>query len=131
MTRVMLSSRKTQYMTSTEIPNRSMTREQVLALPSADKIKYFKGIIVRHPHMVSALEDVLTLATPDCGSDIIFLIGPSGVGKSETFKTAEQNIILDCKGELESDPSFIPVIVVEAQETGETGFSWRVFYSDI
>jgi hypothetical protein len=105
------------------------TRERVLDLSMAEKIRYFKGVIVRHPRMESAIDDVLTLA--DSGTNIILLIGPSGVGKTAALFTAEQKIIAERHDDMEADPSLIPVVFVEAQETGEQGFSWRVLYEDI
>jgi hypothetical protein len=111
--------------------HKTMTRDQILALSVARKIQYFKGIVVQHPHMASALEDVLTLATPHSGSNIIFLMGPTGVGKSATILTAEQQMIREYYSEIEADPSFIPIVVVEAPETGEKAFSWRILYENI
>ena len=107
------------------------TRESVLDLSSEKKLEYFSRIIARHPKMNSALDDLLTLTAPATGTDIVLLIGPSGVGKSETLATAQKRLLSRFETAMQADPGLIPVVVVEAPASGELQFSWRAFYTKL
>jgi AAA domain len=106
-------------------------RESVLDLPSEKKLEYFSRIIARHPNMNSALDDLLTLTAPATGTDIVLLIGPSGVGKSETVATARKRLLSRFETAMQVDPGLIPVVVTEAPASGELQFSWRMLYTKI
>jgi len=118
-------------MGSTSETTARAAREAVLDLPSEKKLEYFNRIIARHPRMNSALDDLLTLTAPATGTDIVLLIGPSGVGKSETVVTAQKRLLSRFETEMQADPGFIPVVVMEAPASGELQFSWRIFYTKL
>jgi hypothetical protein len=106
-------------------------RESVLDLSTEKKLEYFSRIIARHPNMNSALDDLLTLTAPATGTDIVLLVGPSGVGKSETVATARKRLLSRFEAAMQADPGLIPVVVAEAPASGELQFSWRIFYTKI
>ena len=106
-------------------------RESVLDLSTEKKLEYFSSIIARHPKMNGALDDLLTLTAPATGTDIVLLIGPSGVGKSETVATARKLLLLRFEPAMQADPGLIPLVVVEAPASGELQFSWRIFYTKV
>lgn len=110
----------------------SLTREQILQLSNEQKLTYFHAnVVVQHPRMKDSLDKVLGLSTPNSGTDVILMIGPTGVGKSASIKTARKLMIKRYMQEIQTDPSFIPIVVVEAPATGEQHFSWRVLYERI
>ena len=106
-------------------------RESVLDLSIEKKLEYFSRIIARHPNINSALDDLLTLTAPATGTDIVLLVGPSGVGKSETVATARKRLLSRFEAAMQADPGLIPVVVAEAPASGELQFSWRIFYTKI
>lgn len=106
-----------------------LSREQALDLPRDKKLQYYKEVVIRHPRMEEALQDVMTLSAPNTGTDIILLIGPTGVGKSATIQTVERKFIESYSTELVADPNFIPVASIEAPASGEHHFSWRILYT--
>lgn len=119
-------------MTSTDSTSSSLAREQILQLSPEEKLTYFHAnVVVQHPRMKSALDEVLVLSTPHSGTDVILMIGPTGVGKSASIKTARKLMIKRYLNELQNDPSFIPIVIVEAPATGERQFSWRILYERI
>lgn len=109
----------------------SLTREQALDLPNKKKLLYFKEIVVRHPRMEGALNELMVLSAPNTGTDLIFLVGPTGVGKSATIKTAAKMFIRDYREEMFRDSSFIPFVSVEVPASTKTGFGWGVFYTKL
>jgi hypothetical protein len=106
-------------------------RESVLDLPAEKRLEYFSRIIARHPKMNSALDDLLTLTAPTTGTNIVLLIGPSGVGKSETVATARKRLLSQFEAAMQADPGLLPLAVVEAPASGELQFSWRIFYTKV
>ena len=90
-----------------------MRRESVLDLSSDQKLEYFRSIIARHPRMNRALDDVLTLTAPASGTNLVLLIGPSGVGKSETVATAQKHLLWRYEADLQVDPGCVPVVAME------------------
>jgi hypothetical protein len=107
---------------------RKTTREEALLLPDDDKRLYFKLVRLMHPRISEKLGDMLTLAMPDSGTSIVLLVGPTGVGKSTLVSSLAHRIIDSMRDEIESDPGFVPVVVMDAPASGERGFSWRMFY---
>jgi len=100
-------------------------------LTGAQKSEYFHEVRIGHPRVNSTLRELQMAALPQSGSDIALLIGPSGVGKSTVSMSMEERINQEHRAEIEADPSFIPVIRVEAPSSGESVFSWRTFYTKI
>ena len=106
----------------------ALSREQILCLSQNEKLDYFRQLVVRHPNMEERLEDIMTLSEPNTGTDIILMIGPTGVGKSASIETVQRKYIQKYKSELQSDTSFIPIASIEAPASGEGRFAWRILY---
>jgi hypothetical protein len=105
-----------------------MTREQVLDLTRDEKLEYFHSITVQHPRMELALEDIMLLSAENTGTDIILLVGPTGVGKSATIEIIRRKFVGTYSTEMQADPGFIPIASIEAPCSGEQSFSWRILY---
>jgi hypothetical protein len=99
-----------------------------LDLDRDGRLRYFKDIVVRHPKMEQAVDDVMTLSAPSTGTDILLLIGPTGVGKSASTETVRRKYIELYEEELRKDQGFIPFAMVVAPASGEKKFSWRRLY---
>src|SRR5262249_14160599 len=111
---------------------REMTREQILDLTLEEKLQYFKDVVtIQHPHMDQALRDILLLSARNTGTDILLLVGPSGVGKSATVKVLRRKFTESFAAQMHADASLIPLACVEAPASGELSFSWRILYSRI
>jgi flagellar biosynthesis GTPase FlhF len=62
---------------------------QLLGQPSAAKLKYFQDFTIAHPRLVEA-NDRLTGAIRDSApNSIIFVLGPTGVGKTTLRRRIE------------------------------------------
>jgi hypothetical protein len=116
-------------MSSTKTHLASLAREQILDLAKEQRLQYFKSVVIRHPRMDEALDEVMMLAAPNTGTDIILLIGPTGVGKSATIELTERRFVEKYNTELRADHSFIPLVSIEAPASGEHNFSWRILYT--
>src|SRR5690606_41483897 len=112
-------------MVSTSASAGLLTRDQALDLDRDGRLRYFKDIVVRHPKMEQAVDDVMTLSAPSTGTDILLLIGPTGVGKSASTETVRRKYIELYEEELRKDQGFIPFAMVVAPASGEKKFSDR------
>ena len=105
--------------------NNSSTSKMLDENP-ADRLAAFKKFTVSHPKLLetdAALERVIR---EPGGSRIIFVIGPSGVGKTTLFKRISTRLATQYKDP--DDPGQIPVVAVEAPAASSGQFSWRHFY---
>lgn len=116
-------------MTFSKVSADQAWREKILRLPSNERLAFFKGVRVKHPRIESALEDLVLMAQPNTGTDIALLVGPTGVGKTSLTQALRDRLIKEYEAEQLEDPSFIPIVVVEAPASGEQAFSWGMFYT--
>ncbi|EMG38588.1 AAA domain containing protein [Desulfocurvibacter africanus PCS] len=105
-----------------------ITFEQAMKLSDKDKLLYFDSIKVLHPIAASTLDTLETTTIPESGADIVLLIGPTGVGKTTISKNFLEKIIKANQYEIVNDKSYIPIVYITAPASGESVFSWRIFY---
>lgn len=106
----------------------TITREQALRLSANDKRAYFNATCISHPRIESAMDEVQTMALPGSGISIVFLIGPTGVGKTALIRCLRKRYLKEYQSEIEADPGFIPFAALEAPGSGERKFAWRELY---
>ncbi len=105
-----------------------MKPEQAMLLPDDAKLAYFRQVRVKHPRVAAILDDLETMVLPESGTDIALLIGPTGAGKSTLSASLIEKIIKLNQNEMKEDLSFIPAVMISAPSSGESKFSWRIFY---
>jgi energy-coupling factor transporter ATP-binding protein EcfA2 len=97
---------------------------ELLGLDRKTRIDYFKGIKIAHPHIEDAKTNLLhAIEDADPGS-LIFVFGPSGVGKSTLRISVMNAIIFGMLPELQSDLGRIPVVGMELLSPAAGFFSW-------
>jgi energy-coupling factor transporter ATP-binding protein EcfA2 len=94
------------------------------ASPSA-RLKHFQEFTVAHPRLVDT-KDRLLAAIRECApNSVIFVLGPTGVGKTTLRARIEQILTAESLQELEADPARLPVVSVEAVAPPSGNFNWR------
>lgn len=116
-------------MDTSKVSPKTMSLEEALKLPKKLKTDYFINTLADHRNAADAMVELEICTSYGSGTQIAYLMGPTGVGKSFLIQKLEEYIIKENMPEMMDDPSFIPVISVEAPSSGEKEFPWKIFYS--
>lgn len=84
---------------------------------------------VKHTRIKQMMTDISTSLDPN--GPILAVIGPTGVGKSVLGHFLVDETVRAYAQEMAANPGFLPAIWVEAPNSGEGEFSWRLFYMRI
>jgi energy-coupling factor transporter ATP-binding protein EcfA2 len=93
-----------------------------------ERIDYFTGYTMSHPHLNKAYQNILDAIYKAPGTSLIFVVGPTGVGKSTLLRRMEQKVIEYNLADLEIDRGKIPIFGVESKSPELSQFEWKDFY---
>lgn len=100
----------------------------LLEQPPAERLAYFKAYTVAHPTLVSADATLGRLLREPAGVTLVFVFGPTGVGKTTLRRRIEQRLWIDASAELLRDRGRLPCVGVEAIAPDSGTFRWRDYY---
>ena len=95
---------------------------------SESRIDHFRSFTVAHPRLVEAKETLMNAIHGAEANSLIFVFGPTGVGKTTLRSKTEQMIDQEVLEELHEDSTRIPVVSVEAVAPESGSFNWRDHY---
>jgi energy-coupling factor transporter ATP-binding protein EcfA2 len=93
------------------------------------RLERFRAYTVAHPRLVEAKETLMNAIRGAEPNSLIFVFGPSGVGKTTLRLRIEQLIVSELLSELDEDHTRIPVVSVEAVAAESGTFNWRDHYT--
>ncbi len=106
--------------------------ESLLSKSNHERLLSFKDSRIIHPKLVNVLNTLMPWATEPLATQIIFVPGPSGVGKTTLLDIFEQKLVKYFLPKMDEDPGIIPVVRIEADPPHANGlFSWSNFYIKI
>jgi hypothetical protein len=100
----------------------------LLDRPAMERRRYFRDYTIAHPHLAEVyrrLRDEMTAVDP---GSLIFVCGPSGIGKTTLLHRVEQKLTEEMRPELEQDLNRVPIVTVEALSPETGNFNWKDFY---
>ena len=86
----------------------------LLSQPKAMRMAYFTGLTIAHPLLVKAYEHLRRAISEPSADSLIFVFGPTGVGKTTMTLRFGQRLIEEMSLELTADRGRIPIVSVEA-----------------
>ncbi|MCL4394917.1 MAG: ATP-binding protein [Chloroflexi bacterium] len=89
------------------------------------RLERFRSLTIAHPRLVEAKERLTNAIRGAEPNSLIFVFGPTGVGKTTLRLKIEQLIAAEMLSELREDRSRIPVVSVEAVAPESGSFNWR------
>lgn len=101
---------------------------ELLARPAADRLAYFRGYTMAHPLLQAADEALLRAVREPAGATLIFVVGPTGVGKTTLQRRLVRRLTEAALPALAEDPGRLPVVGLEAVPPDGRSFSWKDYY---
>lgn len=92
------------------------------------RMKYFFDLTIGHPRLLGVYEDLLRAIRNPFPGKLIFVYGPSGVGKTTLWRRVQKQILEDMLPQFEKDRGRIPFVGIDLASPDSGHFSWRDFY---
>ncbi|BAY10852.1 ATP-binding protein [Calothrix sp. NIES-2098] len=102
---------------------------ELLQQSVAARLDYFRSYTVAHPKLKEANEALIRAIREPADTLLIFLYGPSGVGKTTLRLRVEKTLIKEALSNLEIDRGHIPVVGIEAGSPESRSFNWKEYYT--
>src|SRR5919108_6451920 len=96
----------------------------LLMEPWSARLAHFQRYTVAHPRLIEAKEKLVAAISESEPNSLVFVFGPTGVGKTTLRLKAEQVISKELRSGLEHDRGRIPVVGVEAIAPESGRFCW-------
>jgi len=109
-------------------PTQTFPRD-LLDQPLPARLAYFCQKMIAHPKLVEADQALLSAIRTPGEAALIFVIGPSGVGKTTLRLHVHHTLIEGAQLEMTRDAGWLPVAGMEAVPPESRSFSWRDYYT--
>lgn len=93
------------------------------------RLGYFKAYTVVHPNLHRADTAVWNAIREPAGKWLIFVFGPTGVGKTTLLEHIEKHLIEQALPRMREDQSHLPVVRLNALAPSARQFKWSDFYT--
>ncbi|WP_017302256.1 ATP-binding protein [Nodosilinea nodulosa] len=102
--------------------------ERLLESSIKERIDYFRNFTVAHPLLIKVADRLVAALTDPDESTVIFLFGPSGVGKTTLLLRTIEKLIDQFMKEYEENKGRVLFAGFEAPTPDLRNFSWKDFY---
>jgi energy-coupling factor transporter ATP-binding protein EcfA2 len=94
----------------------------------AECSRAFRHLTVAHPLLLAAKDQLVAAINEAPAGSIVMVFGPTGVGKTTLRLKVQQLLAEQNRPLMETDPSGVPFVAVEAAAPDNGNFSWRDHY---
>lgn len=94
----------------------------------SERLAYFRSYTVAHPLLKEADAALRRAIREPAGGSLIFVLGPTGVGKTTLRLRIEQHLKEAFLSQAEEDVGRVPVVAVEAISPDSGSFNWKDYY---
>ncbi len=101
---------------------------ELLQRPTSERLGYFRSYTVAHPRLKAVSEALRRAIQEPGGASLIFVVGPTGVGKTTLRLRIEKELKQQFLAASEQEPGRIPVVGIEAAAPDSGHFSWKDYY---
>ena len=102
--------------------------KEILKDSVSARVSYFKSYTMPHKKLREVVKELIHLINQPSGASLVFVFGPTGVGKSTLLKKVQNDLIEQEWSAMEKDPGYIPITKVEAMTPEFGNFDWKDFY---
>jgi hypothetical protein len=103
--------------------------KELLEQSSQARKDYFQQYTVAHPTLAQVDQKIANALRKPGGALLIFVVGPTGVGKSTFLDRLEQRLTEQALPRMEKEPSHRPVVKMQARVPAGREFRWGIFYT--
>ena len=100
-------------------------------LSKQQKLDLFRNCTVVHPHLKKAYEQFRDAVSNPGGASLIFLFGPTGVGKTTLLRQITKVMVEEYCSLLVKDSDYLPVATTEARAPESGSFDWKGYYQSV
>src|SRR5215469_1714715 len=100
----------------------------ILNESGASRLDYFKAYTVAHPALKQADQAVWNALREPAGAALIFVVGPTGVGKTTLLAHIEKRLIELAKMQVQTGLTQLPALKLDAVAPALTQFKWGDYY---
>lgn len=101
----------------------------LLSQPVAARRLYFESKVVAHQRLKAVYEELLHAIRYPAGTSLIFVVGPTGVGKTTLLGRIVKQLIEDASRDPLTTTGTIPVVAMEAPSPDSGNFSWKDYFT--
>jgi len=94
----------------------------------AERKAYFHEYWVGHSRITEVADEVQRLIREPADAEIIYVIGPTGVGKSTVMRYVLKKLYEEAMPELERNPGKIPAAFIELDNPDTGSYEWKDHY---
>lgn len=109
------------------VPQERFPRE-LLSQPTQARLAYFQNKVVAHPLLKQTHQALRAAIRQPAGAGLIFVMGPTGVGKTTLRMRLEQQLLEEAQTAMEQDPGCLPVMGFEVAAPEAGNFRWKDYY---
>lgn len=95
------------------------------------RLEYFRGFTAKHPLLYAAYEEVRCAIRDAAPGSILFLYGPTGVGKTTLLDGIKRHLVNTALAGLKKDLGRIPVVSVQLDAPTSGSFDWKDFFKSV
>jgi hypothetical protein len=100
----------------------------LLTASSSERLEYFRAFTIKHPLLSRAYEELWCTIRDSNPGSIIFVYGPTGVGKTTLLKRTEKQCKEMLLQELKKNSERIPVVRVKLETPSSGIFDWMDYF---
>jgi hypothetical protein len=104
---------------------------ELLTRSPAERSEYFANRTVMHTEMERVCEELLGVILEPSNTSLVFLVGPTGGGKTTMLRLIEKRIADQLMSELLADGGRLPSVSVEVPAPESSHYPWKDFYKRI
>lgn len=109
--------------------NKQSFPRELLEQSKEERLAYFKAYTVAHPHLSQADDAVWNAIREPAGKLLIFVFGPTGVGKTTLMEHIEKRLMEQALSRMQTDQTHLPVTRFNAIAPSSRRFRWADFYT--
>src|SRR5439155_23401073 len=101
---------------------------QLLERSAEDRFDYFRNHTVAHTVLKEVDEAVMQAIEQPAGTSLVFVFGPTGVGKTTLLLHIQKRLIEASQKDRQEEKGHIPVASMEAAASDSRNFDWKEYY---